>query len=180
MSEHKSNWSMTKEKSIYHFDNWKTDQRWDCVLGIGRFLGDWSTELEQVISSAHPVTWRTRSESGNPNKFIDKEEYEAYVFGDGSDFEETTNGRASKTKAQQKNPTKAKPRAKGSKDSKTVRDSSGQSPRAVKEKSSGVRKPKLPNVSKPKKSVQGTNDSGKKTLPGSGRTKRQTQQRTTK
>ena len=109
-----------------------------------------------------------------------KEEYEAYVFGDGSDFEETTNGRASKTKAQQKNPTKAKPRAKRSEDSKSTRDSSGKSPRAVKEKSSGVRKPKLPNVSKPKKSVQGTDDSGKKTLPGSGRTKRQTQQRTTK
>jgi hypothetical protein len=74
--ETKSNWEMTKDKSAYHFDNWKVDQRWDCVKGIGRFMGDWSTELEEVIQSAKPASWRTRTESGIPDKYVDKEEYD--------------------------------------------------------------------------------------------------------
>jgi hypothetical protein len=81
METSESNWEMLKAKSAYHFDNWKTDARWDCVQGIGRFLGNWEYELAEVIKSAQPVTWRTRSEDGKPNKHINKEEYDLSAAG---------------------------------------------------------------------------------------------------
>jgi hypothetical protein len=109
-----------------------------------------------------------------------KEEYELRFFGDGSEFEETTNGRASKAKTQQKNPTKRKPRAKGSEDSKTVRNSSGQPPRATQKKSSGVRKSEVRNVRKPKKDVARTDDTRKASTSGNGTVSSKTRKRTTK
>lgn len=84
--ENKSNWEMLKSKSIYHFDNWKIDHRWDCIQGIGKFLGDWSVELAEVIETAKPATWRTRSETGFPNKHIDKEEYDLVAAGASADM----------------------------------------------------------------------------------------------
>lgn len=81
METSKSSWEMLKSKSAYHFDNWKTDQRWDCVQGIGKFIGNWETELESVIKSAHPVSWRTRSRSSEPNRFIEHEEYDLKTAG---------------------------------------------------------------------------------------------------
>lgn len=94
-----------------------------------------------------------------------QEEYELKVWGDGSDFEENTDGRTSKNKTQQKNPTKRKPRKEGSEDSKATRNTSGTSPRVAKEKPSVVRESKVRDVRKPKKDVRGTNDSRKKTVP---------------
>lgn len=76
-----SNWELTKSQSAYHFDNRKTDPRWDCVKGLGRFTSNWDKELEQVIESAKPVSWRTRSETGYPNQYIDKEEYDLLAAG---------------------------------------------------------------------------------------------------
>lgn len=104
-----------------------------------------------------------------------QEEYDLKVFGDGSDFEENTNGRASKTKAQQKNPTKTKPRTKRNEDSKAVRNPSGKSPRATQEKSTSMRKSEVRNVRKPKKDVARTNNPGKKTAPRTRSSKSKTQ-----
>ncbi len=81
METPESNWEMLKAKSAYHFDNWTMDQRWDCVQGIGKFMGNWEEELKLVIDSAKPVTWRTRAKDGEPNKFIESEEYDLESFG---------------------------------------------------------------------------------------------------
>ena len=74
MSE--SNWELQKSKSSYHFDTSIVDPRYDNVQGLGKFTGDWSQELEQVIESARPVSWRTRSKTGEAGKWIDQEEYD--------------------------------------------------------------------------------------------------------
>jgi hypothetical protein len=44
-------------------------------------MGNWETELQSVIESAKAVTWRTRAKDGEPNKFIDSEEYDLETFG---------------------------------------------------------------------------------------------------
>lgn len=87
MENELSNWEMLKAKSAYHFDNWTTDHRWDTVVGVGKFMGDWSVEVAEVIKTAKPVTWRTRSETGQPNKHVDKEEYDLIGAGMSADTE---------------------------------------------------------------------------------------------
>ena len=46
METPESNWQVLKAKSVYHFDNWIIDYRWDCVQGIGKFTGNWESELQ--------------------------------------------------------------------------------------------------------------------------------------
>jgi hypothetical protein len=52
-----SNWETAKENSIYHFDVNRRDPRWDTIIGLGQFAGDWSQELANVIESAKPANW---------------------------------------------------------------------------------------------------------------------------
>lgn len=60
LDQETSSWEYTKKLSSYHFDNNEFDARWDLLQGIGRFEGDWSKELTDVIQRAEPATWRTR------------------------------------------------------------------------------------------------------------------------
>jgi hypothetical protein len=106
-----------------------------------------------------------------------QEEYELRIWGDGSEFEENKDGRASKTKTQQKAPAKRKPRAKGNEDSKGARNPSGKSPRTVKEKSSVLRESKVRDVRKPKKDVARTNNTRKTSTSGNGNTESTTRKR---
>ncbi len=55
-----SSWEFAKKSSQYHFDTTVFDPRWDQLQGIGRFEGNWSDELNQVIETAEPTSWRTR------------------------------------------------------------------------------------------------------------------------
>lgn len=55
-----SSWEYTKRLSSYHFDATEFDPRWDQIQGVGRFEGDWTNELADVIGTAQPATWRTR------------------------------------------------------------------------------------------------------------------------
>jgi hypothetical protein len=55
-----SSWEFTKKNSQYHFDSNVFDPRWDQLQGLGRFEGDWSQELAEVLTTAEPATWRTR------------------------------------------------------------------------------------------------------------------------
>lgn len=55
-----SSWEYTKKLSSYHFDTTLFDARWDLLQGLGRFEGNWITELNEVIQTAQPTTWRTR------------------------------------------------------------------------------------------------------------------------
>ena len=55
-----SSWAFAKKSSQYHFDTEVFDPRWDQLHGLGRFEGDWSQELAEVLATAEPATWRTR------------------------------------------------------------------------------------------------------------------------
>jgi hypothetical protein len=50
-----------KLNSAYHFNPDHTDHRFDTVLGLGTFEGDWSTELKQLIALSRPTPLSTRS-----------------------------------------------------------------------------------------------------------------------
>ena len=56
----KSAWEYTKTRSKYHFDTNIRDMRWDTVIGLGKFTGDWHDELEQQVEDSTPVTIATR------------------------------------------------------------------------------------------------------------------------
>lgn len=99
-------------------------------------------------------------------------------------LEKETNNerRASKGKALKENPTKGNSRTKASEDSKAVRKPQRASkPAAKRTASSGketrteLREPKVRNVRKSTKDVQGTNDSGEATLPRTRSRKAKTQ-----
>jgi hypothetical protein len=76
-----SNWQIQKSKSSYHFDTTLNDPKYDTVIDLGSFIGDWHTEVEDAISSARPATWRNRSKSEKPNKLVEAEEYDLEAAG---------------------------------------------------------------------------------------------------
>lgn len=100
---------------------------------------------------------------------VTKEQYEERMYGP---IDEGTEKQADSTKR--------KPRAKRSEDSKAVRNTSGSPTRTTKEKSSVMRESKVRNVRKPKKDVQGTDDTGKASSPRTRSSKGQTKQRTSR
>jgi hypothetical protein len=71
-----SNWEIQKAKSSYHFNNTVNDPKYDTVIQLGSFVGDWKKEVAEAISSARPATWRDRSKTKRPNKLVDAEEYD--------------------------------------------------------------------------------------------------------
>ena len=90
--------------------------------------------------------------------------------------------RASKGKALKENPAKGNARTKASEDSKAVRKPQRASKPAAKRTTSSskearteLREPKVRNVRKPKKDIQGTNDSGETSLPRTRSRKTKTQ-----
>jgi hypothetical protein len=77
----RSNWEIQKSKSKYHFDNTIIDPNYDCVQDLGKFVGDWTTEVKSAVETAKPRTWRNRSKTGDPNKLVDAEEYDLEKIG---------------------------------------------------------------------------------------------------
>ena len=81
----KSSWDDTKENCNYHFDNKRIDPRWDNVIGLGTFAGNWSAELEQAIVNAKPATWATRGYKAEgvdiPRPDLTAEEYDLERIG---------------------------------------------------------------------------------------------------
>lgn len=55
----KSSWEQTKLQSSYHFDCFQHDYRWDTLIGLGKFSGDWSEDLIQIIENSYPANWMT-------------------------------------------------------------------------------------------------------------------------
>lgn len=98
-------------------------------------------------------------------------------------LERKTDGtRSRKTETLKETPAKRKPRTKASEDSKAVRKpqraskpAAKRTPSSSKEARTELREPKVRNVRKPKKDVQGTNDSGKASLPRTRSRKAKTQ-----
>ena len=75
----KSSWEYTKEKSKYHFNPNILDPEWDKVSTVGKFVGNWETELEQVIKSSKRMTWENRKYP--VSEHIDAEEYDLLAVG---------------------------------------------------------------------------------------------------
>ena len=76
----KSSWDKLKEKSQYHFDNDRMDPRWDTVQTLGKFTGDWSVEVADIIANSRPANWETRGFKGEgvnvPKPELADEEYD--------------------------------------------------------------------------------------------------------
>ena len=84
----KSSWEYTKERSNYHFDNFKNDSQVDKVTYLGRFVADFSEEVTEIVKNAKPATWRTRGAVGKsrPEEELASEDYDLERFGYGADY----------------------------------------------------------------------------------------------
>lgn len=80
-----SSWQQTQATSSYHFDTAVRDARWDTVIGLGRFLGNWQQQLDEVAQGARSVTWATRGYKGRdyqvPAADLAAEEYDLTRIG---------------------------------------------------------------------------------------------------
>lgn len=87
MIDTNSSWDITKQRSKYHFDNFKFDPDQDKVTFLGNILPFWQTELETIQQIAKPKTWRTRGKQGNerPSEEYAQEDYDLEKFGYGKD-----------------------------------------------------------------------------------------------
>lgn len=82
-----SAWELTKQRSNYHFDNFKLDPDQDKVTFLGNIDPFWSDELANIIELAKPKTWRTRGKGADrPSEEYDQEEYDLEQFGYGKDY----------------------------------------------------------------------------------------------
>jgi len=85
--------------SAYHFDTQIQDPRFDTIIGLGNFSGDWSEEVAKAVAESRPTTMSTRAmnhlDDDNfqvhhyypPKKTRDIEEYDREKeFFDNTDF----------------------------------------------------------------------------------------------
>lgn len=81
-----SAWELIKQRSNYHFDNFRVDPDQDKVTFLGNILPFWQAELATIIDLAEPKTWRTRGQGlDRSNEEYDQEEYDLEKFGYGKD-----------------------------------------------------------------------------------------------
>jgi hypothetical protein len=75
-----SSWDKLKEKSQYHFDNDIMDPRYDTVIQLGKFVGDWKQEVKDIVARSKPANWETRGFKGQhtnvPRPELEDEEYD--------------------------------------------------------------------------------------------------------
>lgn len=86
MEESKSNWERLSKRTEYHFDAFKNDPAYDSMRYIGKFVGDWSQELQQTIDNSKEITWRTRNPVDGTSKEIEAEEYDLELIGSTKDL----------------------------------------------------------------------------------------------
>jgi hypothetical protein len=55
-----SAWQFGVNRSKYHFSTKIQDNRWDTVVGLGKFDGDWTQEIVEAEAAAKPVTIHNR------------------------------------------------------------------------------------------------------------------------
>ena len=82
-----SAWELTKQRSNYHFDNFRVDSDQDKITFLGNIDPFWKEELATITELAHPKTWRTRGNGADrPADEYDQEEYDLEQFGYGKDY----------------------------------------------------------------------------------------------
>lgn len=125
--------------------------------------------LKSQLTFNESLFWVDKSEYYE----VSRETWEKKTLG--SLEEENDRPRTRKNPTQQKTASKRNSGETKNKDSKVPRNPSGKSTRAVKPQPSELRESKVRNVRKPKKDIQGTNDTGTETLSKHRRTKRSSQ-----
>jgi len=86
-----SSWETSKQKSKYHFDNFKNDSQVDKVIRLGKITADYSEDVKHAIETAKPATWRTRGAVAKtrPEAELASEDYDLERFGYGKDYQIT-------------------------------------------------------------------------------------------
>jgi hypothetical protein len=86
-----SSWEKSKQKSKYHFDNFKNDPQVDKVIRLGKIVADYTEDVEHAIDTAQPATWRTRGKVGKTRteEELASEDYDLERFGYGKDHQIT-------------------------------------------------------------------------------------------
>lgn len=86
-----SSWEQSKQKSKYHFDNFKNDTQVDKVIKLGKITADYSEDVKHAVETAKPATWRTRGKVGKtrPEEELASEDYDLERFGYGKDYQIT-------------------------------------------------------------------------------------------
>jgi len=86
-----SSWDQSKQKSKYHFDNFKNDSQVDKVIRLGKITADYSEDVKHAIETAKPATWRTRGAVAKtrPEAELASEDYDLERFGYGKDYQIT-------------------------------------------------------------------------------------------
>ena len=68
-----SNWEDAKKRSNYHFNNDIIDK--NNIKHIGKFIGSWKKEVDEVINDAKKLNWSNRRVSTDrPNNHVQAEE----------------------------------------------------------------------------------------------------------
>jgi hypothetical protein len=83
----KSSWDTTKERSKYHFNNFKNDPEFDKVTKLGKIKADYSNDVAVAIKSAKPATWSTMNKDRLEE--LDSEEYDLQRAGYGKNHQIT-------------------------------------------------------------------------------------------
>ena len=84
-----SSWEQSKQKSKYHFDNFKNDTQVDKVMKLGKIIADYTEDVKHAVETAKPATWRTRGKVGKsrPEVELASEDYDLERFGYGKDYQ---------------------------------------------------------------------------------------------
>jgi hypothetical protein len=81
-----SNWEITRQRSTYHFDNFRFDQDVDKITFLGNIHPFWHDEFDTIIELAKPKTWRTRGQGADrASEEYDQEDHDLEQFGYGKD-----------------------------------------------------------------------------------------------
>jgi hypothetical protein len=91
-NEYESNWDWCKKHSNYHFDNSRHDQPGEWYKVLGRFVGNWSSDVDALKDNTKPITWATRKFYGDSDEvspMLRQEEYDLETTGAGADLELT-------------------------------------------------------------------------------------------
>jgi hypothetical protein len=62
--KYNSSYEYTKTFSNYHFDKWKEETEGVWFNRLGRFVGDWSKEVEQIIEKSKELGWDESTKQG--------------------------------------------------------------------------------------------------------------------
>jgi hypothetical protein len=86
-----SSWDQSKQKSKYHFDNFKNDPQVDKVIRLGKIVADYSEDVKHAVETAVPATWRNRGAVAKtrPEAELASEDYDLERFGYGVDYQIT-------------------------------------------------------------------------------------------